>query len=272
MNPLRRPQTAFVPLALACAALAALLGGCGPSGKPAPPEHSHRRTPTEIVVSVPSSLAPAVEATVPAFETARPDIKVLVNSGSSGALTAQTIAGAPTDLVLTADPRWMAALVAAGRLQPDDVRPLAGNTLVLAVPAASTVAFRDLVDLLTDDFSRIAIGDPEVAPVGSYARTELTNHGLWRGVEPKAVFAPNARQALDWVVRGEVDAGFLFRSDALSAGDAVRILAELPLPETVYEVALPLGGPHPREAQLFMDHLLGESFKETLKQRGFRVD
>lgn len=266
------PQWMIRVGSLAAFALVLLLvTGC-PSKQEPEPAPRPEAAPVEIIVAVPSSLAPIVTDGARSFESRRRNIKVLVTSGSTGSLASQAIEGAPIDVFLSADPRWMGALMAGGIIEPDAPQPLAGNALCVAVPAASTSTIRDLVDLHGPDFPRIAMGDPAVTPVGSYARDALEERGLWDELKGRMIFAPNARQALDWVVQGEVDAGFLFLSDAKSAGEAVRVLTELPLPRTVYEVARTRRSSHAPEADAFIEYLLGNAFREQLRERGFRVE
>ena len=60
-------------------------------------------------------------------------------------------------------------------------------------------------------YARVAIGLPASVPVGRYTKGVLEKAGLWAAIEPKMIGAQNVRQALDYVARGEVDAGFVVR-------------------------------------------------------------
>ena len=70
--------------------------------------------------------------------------------------------------------------------------------------------------------ARIVIGNPKTVPAGQYAEESLRALGLWDRVRPKLVFAENVRQALDYVARGEVDAGFVYTTDAATRAQGVK--------------------------------------------------
>jgi molybdate transport system substrate-binding protein len=89
-------------------------------------------------------------------------------------------------------------------------------------PADSRVDITKPVDLLEARVGRIVIGSPKSVPAGQYAEESLRALGLWDRLQPKLVFAENVRQALDYVARGEVDAGFVYTTDAASRVKGVK--------------------------------------------------
>ena len=84
--------------------------------------------------------------------------------------------------------------------------------------------------------------------------------------------AENALQALDYVTRSEVDAGFVYATDAIQAGAAVRPSITIPIPGAIYEAAVPDTAPNPTQGMAFLESLRGEEFRAILARRGFRVD
>ncbi|WP_442975224.1 molybdate ABC transporter substrate-binding protein, partial [Salmonella enterica] len=93
-------------------------------------------------------------------------------------------------------------------------RNFVSNTLVVIVPSTAAAVPRAVADLAQAPYQRIAIGIPASVPVGRYTKGVLEAAGLWRAIEPKMIGAQNVRQALDYVARAEVDAGFAYATDA----------------------------------------------------------
>ena len=144
--------------------------------------------------------------------------------GASSTLARQISQGAPADVYLTADGRWMDILESAGRIRAGERIAFAGNRLAVIQPGGAAPA-ADAAGAL--EKGRIAIGDPGHVPVGGYARQSLSALGLWAAAEPRIVPTDNARHALLLVARGEVAAGIVYRSDAM-ASSRVHLVAILP--------------------------------------------
>ena len=102
----------------------------------------------------------------------------------------------------------------------------AGNALVLIVPSDSKLDLRAFSELTKA--KKIAVGDPKTVPAGSYARDLLESTNLWTKLAPQMVFGENVRQVLDYVSRGEVDAGIVYATDAQVAGSKVAVAAKAP--------------------------------------------
>jgi molybdate transport system substrate-binding protein len=104
----------------------------------------------------------------------------------------------------------------------------------------------------------IAIGKPATVPVGRYAKQVLDATGLWAAVEPKLVFADNVRQVLDYVARGEAEAGFVYRTDAQVMRNQVRVvLAATGHSPVTYPAAVVADSRQPVLAREFHAHLFG---------------
>ena len=234
---------------------------------------------TAPLVLAAASLAPVLTEIVAAYDhEGRHDggTALTFSFGPSGALARQIVAGAPADLFITADPAWIDWTRQAAPQKVAAVTSFAGNRLVLAQPATATLPLAlDAALPQRLGGGRLAIGDDRTAPVGRYAREALQRLGLWEALTPMLVRASDARALLALTRRGEVAAAMLYYSDALSAGNAVRIVAMVP--ETlhgpiVYQVAVLRGGRGGEDAaQRFVAFLDGAVAQQILARAGFTV-
>jgi molybdate transport system substrate-binding protein len=152
----------------------------------------------------------------------------------------------------------------------DSRKDFASNGLVLIVPAASKLSVQSAQDLIQKDVNKIALGKPETVPAGRYTEEALTNEGLWETLEPKFILADTVRQVLDYVTRGEVDAGFVFATDAVIAGDKVRVIATMEKHQPIlYPVAIVAATRKKDLAQRFIDFILSAEGQEILSRYGF---
>ncbi|KPF73757.1 molybdenum ABC transporter substrate-binding protein [alpha proteobacterium AAP81b] len=219
-----------------------------------------------------SSLTEALTATADAWAAAGHARPVLVFAASS-ALARQIIAGAPGALFVSADAEWMDAVETAGAIAPGTRRVIAGNRLVLVVPAADPRRVRigrgfDLAGFVGD--GRWATGDPDAVPVGRYARAALTSLGGWPAAEAKLARAENVRAALAFVERGAAVAGVVYATDARASG-RVAVAGVFPAashPPIVYPAAVLKNGDSP-EARGFLAFLAGARGRAILKAQGF---
>ncbi|KQY81564.1 molybdate ABC transporter substrate-binding protein [Pelomonas sp. Root1444] len=175
----------------------------------------------QLTVSAAASLTDAFKAIAPRFEAARPGATVRFNFAASGVLLQQIAQGAPVDVFASADQETMDRAAAQKLVAAGTRRDFAANSLVLVTPPGGAVA--SMRDLAGAGVKRIAIGKPASVPVGRYTQQALENARLWAGLQPKLVFADNVRQVLDYVSRGEVEAGFVYRTDAELARGKVGI-------------------------------------------------
>lgn len=224
----------------------------------------------ELIVSAAASLTNAFDAIKAEFERTNPGVRVTPNYASSGALFRQIEQGAPVDVFASANPKWMNDTVNAGFALEGDVAVFAQNTLVLAVPAANPAAVAGADDLKQDRVQRIGVGTPETVPAGAYAKTSLEGLGMWEELQPKMIFAEHVRQVLDYVQRGEVDAGLMYATDAAQGGERVKAVATLPLPKPVtYPIAPIKKSEQPELAKKFIQFILSDQGQEILARHGF---
>ena len=224
----------------------------------------------ELTVSAAASLTNAFKDLAPLFEAAHPGNKVLYNFAASGALLQQIAKGAPVDVFASADRETMDQAQAQGLVKAEQRRNFVSNALVLIVPTASTSLPASLKDLTQPAYSRIAIGIPASVPVGRYTKAALEAEGLWAAVEPKTIGAQSVRQALDYVARGEVDAGFVYATDAALVPDKVKVaLTVTTLKPVLYPAAPIAASPNAALAQKFVDFLSSPQAQGVLAKYGF---
>jgi molybdate transport system permease protein len=271
-----RAPDRLVPLVAALAA-AVFLGSAADAGPAAqaggaapPPPAAAGRAGDAVVVSAAVSLTEALDTLAREFERER-GIPVLVNFGASNILARQIAEGAPVDLFISADPDQMRVAEAAGRLVPGSQVPLLSNRLVVLVPPDGARSIHAVGDLLSPSVRRIAAGDPTAVPAGAYTRRYLESLGLWSALAPKIVPGVSVRAALAAIDAGEVDAAFVYRTDAAVARRAVMAF-EVPAgqaPPIIYPAALIAGARHPAAARDLLEYLQGPASMAVFERHGF---
>lgn len=229
--------------------------------------------PREATFSVAVSLKEVVEELGRRFVQANPGVVLRYNLGSSGELQKQIEAGAPIDLFLSAAERQMSELERRGLVVPASRRVFARNVLVAVKPLDSLLDLARPADLLDARVRRIVIGNPRTVPAGQYAEQSLRALGIWEGLKPRLVYGENVRQALEYVARGEVDAGFVYASDLATrpgrVTEAFRPAEDTHQPIT-YPVAIVTGAREPALAEAFIRLLLSAEGRAVLARFGFQ--
>ncbi|HEX5311848.1 molybdate ABC transporter substrate-binding protein [Aquabacterium sp.] len=224
----------------------------------------------ELTVSAASSLTNAFKDVAQGFEKQNPGTKVLLNFGASGALLQQIAKGAPVDVLASADQDTMDQAEQLGLVLSSGRRNFVSNTLVLIQPVDAPQAFQGLKDLGQARVQRVAIGNPASVPVGRYTQRALEAARLWPVVQAKAVQTQNVRQSLDYVARGEVDAGFVYATDASVMKDKVKVAFSVPLKQAIqYPIAPLTNSAHSAEARRFVAYVLSAEGQATLARHGF---
>lgn len=166
---------------------------------------------------------------------------ITLSYAGSGAIARQVAQSAPADLVVLANPQWMAWLQDQGVVDPDKSRMILGNTLVVVGPSGHTPVAADQPGVLLQALKggRLATGQTTSVPAGIYARAWLENAGLWADLSPHLAEAENVRAALAYVARGEAPLGVVYASDAV-AEPAVSVVYTVPSdqhPQILYAAA-----------------------------------
>lgn len=240
--------------AAAFLALVASMGSaCGGDGGPA-----------TVRVAAAASLTEVVDALADRLADADDPLVVEADVGGSSALALQILEGLPADVFLAADSLTMARVVDAGLA--GGVRRFAGNRLAIVVPAG---AGEDVAGLE-------AFGDPELllgrcseeVPCGRLAVAELAESGITDRTDTEE---PDVRTLLAKVVDGALDAALVYRTDAISAGDDVEVVADERLDQMTTYQAAPLESGDADAAERFLRALFGADGRRALRDHGFDV-
>ncbi|WCO68636.1 molybdate ABC transporter substrate-binding protein [Iamia majanohamensis] len=237
-------------------------GDVGAAGAGADPAGGVRGT---VTVFAAASLTDVFAEVATAFEEAHPEASVTFSFGPSSGLVTQVIEGAPADVVATASEATMDELVEADVLDGDPV-PFATNGLEIAVPPGNPGDVEGLADLADEDLV-VALCAEEV-PCGTFARQALATAGVEPAIDSEE---QDVRALLTKVAADEVDAGIVYRTDVVAAGDGVEGIA-IPADDDVeatYPVAVPAGAGDVDAAHAFVDLLLSDEGRALLADAGF---
>lgn len=224
----------------------------------------------EITVSAAASLTNAFKEIAENFEAKYPQHQVLLNFAGSGALLQQIAKGAPVDVFASADQVTMDKAQAQGLLADGSRRDFVQNTVVVITPTASKLQLKQLNDLQQEVVQRLAVSNPDSVPVGRYSKQALVAHELWTALADKIINTQHVRQSLDYVARDEVDAGFVYATDAALMADKVKVQFTVPLENTVsYPIAVTEESRNKELSQLFIDYTFSEDGQAVLKTYGF---
>ncbi|WP_427052305.1 molybdate ABC transporter substrate-binding protein [Paenibacillus sp. TC-CSREp1] len=243
------------------------------SGEGTSPATSESQEKVELTISAAASLTDAMTEIKTSYEQAHPNISLNFNFGASGALQQQIEQGAPADIFVSASAKNMKALVDEHLIASTDQKNLLQNSLVAIVPADGTSTVTSEKDLANDAIKTVAIGIPESVPAGTYAKEALTNAKLWDQLEKKLVQGKDVRQVLQYVETGNADAGFVYKTDALTSKQ-VKIAFEVD--KNSYTPAnYPLGiiedTKHRTEAEQFYAYLQTPEVLDIFAKYGFSI-
>lgn len=227
--------------------------------------------PETITVSAAASLTEAFTEIASQFEKENPGTNISLNFGGSGNLRMQIEGGAPVDVFASADQNQMDTLSNESLILDSSRKNFANNSLVLIVPATSTLNITGLKDLAAPEVEKISTGNPDTVPIGKYTKLALTEAGLWNQTEKKLLLADDVKQALIYVERGEADAGFVYMTDAKNAQQGtIKIVTNVSVSTPVtYPIAVVSASEHQQNAQKFLDFVVSTEGQEILAKYGF---
>jgi len=196
---------------------------------------------------------------------------------SSSTLARQIAQGAPAQIYLSANQKWMDYLIDNDAVSRDSKVTLLRNSLVLIAPSSAAPANItinknwDLKKSLTD--ARLAVGDPDHVPAGRYAKQALSYLNLWQQAEPLLARANSVRGALALVERGEAPLGIVYSTDA-QLSKAVTLIDTFPAAShKPIEYPLALVNKQPTEgAKDFYQYLQTQDAKAIFSKYGFKVN
>lgn len=227
----------------------------------------------KITVFAAASLTNAMQDIAAAY-TKEKQVKVVSSFASSSTLARQIEAGAPADLFISADQKWMDYAVEKKAVDSASRETLLGNSLVVVAPKSSAQGAIK-IDAKTDWNSllkggRLAVGDPDHVPAGIYAKEALQKLGAWETLSPKLAPAEDVRGALALVERSEAPLGIVYGSDAV-ASKGVKVVGTFPEAshkKVEYPLAI-IDGHKNATVSAFYDYLKGPQASEIFKRYGF---
>ena len=170
-----------------------------------------------LTISAAASLKDSLIEIQNVYEKSHPNVKLRYNFGASGALQQQIENGAPVDLFFSAGKDKFNQLIKEGLIKKNESVDLIGNELVLIEPKNTNFQVKNFEDLKSNEVKKISIGTPELVPAGQYAKESFEHMNLWPSINQKIVYAKDVRQVLSYVETGNVDAGVVYKTDALTS-------------------------------------------------------
>lgn len=227
----------------------------------------------EVVVFAAASMKTALDRIAADFTTATGH-RVTISYAGSNVLAKQIIEGAPADIFISANVRWMDEVGKQGLIAEGMRADLLGNRLVLIghgdAPDVQIGPDLDLAELLGD--GKLAMALVDAVPAGQYGKAALTALGLWDGVAAQVAQADNVRAALALVAAGEAPLGIVYATDA-AADSHVRIIGTFPdasYPAIIYPAAL-LAGAQDAADKAFYEALSSDAADATFAAEGFAI-
>ncbi|MBS0246481.1 MAG: molybdate ABC transporter substrate-binding protein [Proteobacteria bacterium] len=227
-----------------------------------------------LTVFAAASMKNALDDTNVAFTQAT-GIKVTASYAASSALAKQIESGAPADVFISADLKWMDYLAGKKLIKADSRTNLLGNKLVLIAGKDSKIADVkigpgfDIAKLAGN--GRIAVADVKAVPAGLYAKAALEKLGVWTAAEPKLAQAENVRATLAFVARGETPIGIVYETDA-KIEPKVKIVGTFPdgsYPPVTYPIAATANAK--TDTAKYLTFLRGAAAKAIFEKYGFSV-
>lgn len=258
----KRPALAAFVLAFLCAAGSLPWQAAAEAAKPVKP----------LIIFAAASMKTALDGVAAAFAKETGEMPK-ISYASSAVLAKQINEGAPADIYISADLKWMDYLEKAKLLKPHTRRDLLGNALVLIAPTDT----KETLEIGPSFPLAKALGDGKLAvctvtscPAGIYGKEALTTLGVWKAVEPKLAQAANVREALMLVARGEAKFGIVYATDA-KAEPRVKVIGTFPdttHKPVVYPIAVLARSTNP-EAVTFVAFMTSQAAAKILTSQGF---
>lgn len=235
---------------------------------------SNTDSQTVLTVSAAASMQDAMEEVAKAYQEEHPNTKITYNFASSGTLTQQIKQGAPVDVFISANEKFMDELDKKNLLLSETRKDLLKNNVVLIVPKKDNInKISNFQQLTSSNIKRFSIGEPESVPAGQYARQVLSNLKIYEQVKPKTVFAKDVRQVLSYVELGNVDAGIVYATDA-KISDRIEVVAtasDNTHEPIIYPAAAVRRSKNPEVAKGFIEFLFSNTAKDIFEKYGFEI-
>lgn len=245
--------------------LVGILAGCGKQENAASENEQ-----VELTISAAASLQDSLEELKKVYEKEHPSVKILYNFGGSGTLQQQIEKGAPVDLFLSASEDKLNTLVEKGIIDAKQKTNLLANELVLIVPKNNEKQIQSFEDL--KQAGKIALGTPETVPAGQYGLETLNNMQIWEDIQSKVVYTKDVRQVLTYTETENVDAGIVYKTDALTS-DKVEIVStadDATHTPIIYPIGIIKDSKSVKEAEDFYNFLQSDEAMKVFTEYGFK--
>ncbi|WP_079529071.1 molybdate ABC transporter substrate-binding protein [Halobacillus hunanensis] len=243
-----------------------LFGLAGCSNNTAQEQHT-----TDLTISAAASLTDAMKEIKETYESQNKDVTLTFNFAGSGKLAQQIQQGAPVDVFLSANQKWMDKLEQQQFIIKETRFNFTGNSIVLITKQDRDFYFSSLQSIKLSGEKQLALGDPASVPGGMYAKQALQSINKWTDLKGQMVYARDVRQVLTYVESGNVALGFVYASDALIS-DEVKVITEVDQnlhQSIIYPGAVLTASSNIKDAQAFLDYLKTKEAQEILQSYGF---
>ncbi|MFC0323262.1 molybdate ABC transporter substrate-binding protein [Gallibacterium melopsittaci] len=229
----------------------------------------------QVTVFAAASMTNALQQVATDYKKQAPQDEIVFSFASSSTLAKQIEEGAPANIFISANTKWMDYLKEKGLTVAGTDKILVGNDLVMIANKDSKtdnvdVAKGEWIKQLDNNF--LSVGDPDHVPAGQYMKAATMKLGFWEKIESKLARGKDVRAALAVVERDEVPLGVVYGTDAKQS-DKVKVVGIFPTdsyPKIEYPVAL-LKDHDSKAAKAFFDYLQSDDVKKVFTQYGFSV-
>ena len=224
---------------------------------------------SQLFISVPSSMYNVMKLVKDIYQKEDPNIDIVYNSGSSGALQQQVERGAPVDILISASSEQIDFLLKRNLLIRETSKTFLKNTMIL-IASDKSMQKINFDTLMKGKFEKLALGEPGSVPAGQYAKEALISLQIYKKLEPKFIFGKNVRQVLFYVESGNADFGIVYITDVKNSSNItlINIPYNLHSPIT-YQIAIVKGSQNINEAKKFINFLLTKDIQNTFQDYGF---
>ena len=201
------------------------------------------------------------------------DIKIVNSFAASSTLAKQIENGAPADIFISADTKWINYLQDKKLINTASRKEFLSNKLVLIAPKGRgfNVKFDKSFDFSKSFDGRLCTGDIDSVPAGIYAKDSLIYLNWWDGIKTRIVGTQDVRGALAFVERGECAAGIVYETDAKISNN-VEIVATFPEEShkaIVYPMAFVVNAKNVNKD--YFSYLQSSNALEIFKKYGFNI-
>ena len=229
--------------------------------------------PVTLNIAAAASLTDVLKEIDSLYTKSKTWVTTTPNFAQSGTLQTQIENGGPADIFISAAATQMDNLQKENLLLNDTRKNLLNNKIVMIVPLDSTLGLTSFNDLGLAKVQKIAVGDPKSVPAGTYATQAFDELGITGQVQPKEVLGADVRTVLTYVETGNVDAGIVYSTDALTS-TKVKVVASAPADinaKVVYPVAVFAASKNTDTAKDYLNFLFSPQAKTVFEKYGFSI-